>query len=187
MENLSSRPTTSAPGFAHGPAHTQAGTLHASANANAAAPPPYYVSPPQLPTPPPGVPQGTLAIFNQTCSKLGFNVGWESNSHGPQHDPRWEVKCLGERCRFRSGISVLMWIFAVNGVQRGIGVGRNQKMSKELAAREAWQYMTSVNWTCEFFASYLSSTSLTVIQCNSQKPKLRRACITGTRVLDSPL
>lgn len=96
MENLASRPTTSAPGLAH----TQAGTLHAnaSASANAAAPPPYYVNPPQLPTPPPGVPQGILAIFNQTCSKLGFTIGWESSSHGPQHDPRWEVKCMGERC-----------------------------------------------------------------------------------------
>ncbi|OAX32861.1 hypothetical protein K503DRAFT_749435 [Rhizopogon vinicolor AM-OR11-026] len=121
MGNLGSRPT-----FA--PAtHAQAGTPHAAATA----PPPYYPSAPQVPTPPPVVPLGTLALFNQTCNQRGFSLEWNSTSNGPSHDPRWEVRCM------------------VNGVERGSGLGRNQKQAKELAAHQAWQYMQSTNWTLE--------------------------------------
>ncbi|KAG1754908.1 uncharacterized protein EDB91DRAFT_259463 [Suillus paluster] len=83
-----------------------------------AAPPPYSsASPPQASTLSSGVPQGALALFNQTCHQKGFSVGWAASSNGPQHDPRWEVRCK------------------VNEVERGFGVGRNQKQAKEVAAR----------------------------------------------------
>ncbi|KAG2149621.1 hypothetical protein BD769DRAFT_346608 [Suillus cothurnatus] len=84
-----------------------------------------------LPTPSQtaGVPQGTLALFNQTCHQRGFSVEWIASANGPQHDPRWEVKCK------------------VNDIERGFGLGRNQKIAKELAAYEAYLYMQSISWT----------------------------------------
>ncbi|KAG2062254.1 hypothetical protein BDR06DRAFT_36352 [Suillus hirtellus] len=84
---------------------------------------------PTISTIPSGVPQGALALFNQTCHQRGFSVEWVASSNGPQHDPRWEVKCK------------------VNDVERGFGIGRNQKLAKEMAAYEAYQYMQSIGWT----------------------------------------
>jgi ribonuclease-3 len=97
--------------------------------ASTSAPPPYYPTPPEASTIPSGVPQGTLALFNQTCHQRGFSVEWIASANGAQHDPRWDVKCK------------------VNGVERGYGLGRNQKLAKELAAYEAYQYMQSIGWT----------------------------------------
>ncbi|KAG0707444.1 hypothetical protein DFH29DRAFT_895777 [Suillus ampliporus] len=95
-----------------------------------AAPPPYYPpTPPPASSLPSGVPQGTLALFNQTCHQRGYSVGWDASANGPQHDPRWEVKCK------------------INEVERGFGVGRNQKQAKEVAAYEAYQYMQGIGWT----------------------------------------
>jgi len=121
MGNLGSRPT-----FA--PAtHAQAGTPHAAATA----PPPYYPSAPQAPASPPAGPQGTLALFNERCAQRGISIEWISTSNGPSHGPRWEVRCI------------------VNGVERGSGIGRNQKQAKEIAARQALQYMESIGWNSE--------------------------------------
>jgi ribonuclease-3 len=100
-----------------------------TAGTSQAAPPPYYPTPPQASTIPSGVPQGTLALFNQTCHQRGFSVEWIASANGPQHDPRWEVKCK------------------VNDIERGFGLGRNQKIAKELAAYEAYLYMQSISWT----------------------------------------
>lgn len=118
-------PTTSpvSPASASLPAAPQAGST------SQAAPPPYYPTPPEVSTIPSGVPQGTLALFNQTCHQRGFSVEWVASANGPQHDPRWEVKCK------------------VNDVERGFGVGRNQKQAKEVAAYEAYLYMQSIGWT----------------------------------------
>lgn len=99
------------------------------AGTSQAAPPPYYPTPPQASAIPSGVPQGALALFNQTCHQRGFSVEWVASANGPQHDPRWEVKCK------------------VNDVERGFGIGRNQKLAKEMAAYEAYQYMQSIGWT----------------------------------------
>lgn len=99
------------------------------AGTSQAAPPPYYPTPPQASTIPSGVPQGTLALFNQTCHQRGISVEWIASANGPQHDPRWEVKCK------------------VSDVERGFGLGRNQKLAKELAAYQAYQYMQSIGWT----------------------------------------
>lgn len=114
--------STASPTSASLPAPTQAGTSQA-------APPPYYPTPPQASTIPSGVPQGTLALFNQTCHQRGFSVEWIASANGPQHDPRWEVKCR------------------VNDVERGCGLGRSQKVAKELAAYEAYLYMQGIGWT----------------------------------------
>ncbi|KAF8445627.1 hypothetical protein L210DRAFT_881288 [Boletus edulis BED1] len=95
-------------------------------------PPPPYSStnapPPSGPPPsiPPPVPMGgapqvnTLALFNQTCAQRGLVINWEIESEGPPHQPRWSVKCL------------------VNSQLRGSGTGRNQKVAKEEAARQAF-------------------------------------------------
>jgi len=99
-------------------------------------PPPYSSSsiaatPPNAPPPPmpaaptPGglPPVNALSLFNQTCSQRGILINWDSESEGPPHQPRWAVKCL------------------VNGMLRGTGTGRSQKVAKEEAARQAFQAM----------------------------------------------
>ncbi|KAG2044413.1 hypothetical protein BDR03DRAFT_939092 [Suillus americanus] len=114
------------------PPASAAASLPASpqtAGTSQADPPPYYPTPPQASTIPSGVPQGTLALFNQTCHQRGIPVEWIASANGPQHDPRWEVKCR------------------VNDVERGFGLGRNQKLAKEMAAYEAYLYMQSIEWT----------------------------------------
>jgi hypothetical protein len=93
MDGSGSRPTSTSPPLVRVQAQTS-GT-----SSTATAPPPYYPNAPQVaasPTPPPAVPLGTLAVFNQTCSQRRVPLEWNSSSNGPQHDPRWEVKCMGE-------------------------------------------------------------------------------------------
>ncbi|KAF9225492.1 hypothetical protein BS17DRAFT_751323 [Gyrodon lividus] len=68
-------------------------------------------------------PVNALSLFNQTCSQRGLVINWDSEAEGPPHQPRWVVKCL------------------VNGVLRGTGTGRNQKVAKEEAARQAFHAM----------------------------------------------
>ncbi|KAG9314092.1 hypothetical protein JVU11DRAFT_4873 [Chiua virens] len=108
--------------------------------ATAPPPPPYSTAPapPSVPPPPPpmlspppptGTPTvNTLALFNQTCSQRGLVINWESESEGPAHQPRWAVKCY------------------VNNQLKGNGTGRNQKMAKEEAARQAFQ---ALGWGSE--------------------------------------
>lgn len=125
-QNRTQAPSTTSPvspTSAPLPASPQAGST------SQAAPPPYYPTPPEVSTIPSGVPQGTLALFNQTCHQRGISVEWVASANGPQHDPRWEVKCK------------------VNDVERGFGLGRNQKLAKESAAYEAYMYMQSIGWT----------------------------------------
>ncbi|KIJ66250.1 hypothetical protein HYDPIDRAFT_86964 [Hydnomerulius pinastri MD-312] len=117
-------------------------------------PPPYSSSsasvtpvPPSAPPPPmPGTPTGNtpsvnaLALFNQTCSQRGLIINWESESEGPPHQPRWQVKCLGE-CLHSPLLCRVLIGLPVNGVLKGTGNGRNQKVAKEEAARQAFQAM----------------------------------------------
>lgn len=104
----------------------------AQAGASQAAPPPYRPpTPPQASTVPSGVPQGILALFNQTCLQRQIPMEWAAAANGLQHDPRWEVKCK------------------VAGVERGSGLGRNQKQAKEIAAYEAYLYMQSIGWNLQ--------------------------------------
>ncbi|KAH0838053.1 hypothetical protein J3R83DRAFT_6293 [Lanmaoa asiatica] len=93
-------------------------------SATAPAPPPIPPPPMSAPLQTGGVPPvNTLALFNQTCSQRGFAINWESESDGPPHQPRWAVKCY------------------VNNQLRGSGTGRNQKVAKEEAARQAFQML----------------------------------------------
>jgi len=109
-------------------------------------PPPNYnnfASPPPMnqytPAPPPGAPPPlpgsppntqapitnlvTLALVNQTASQRGFQVSYNAQPEGPPHQPVWTVRCT------------------MNGVERGIGIGKSQKLAKEEAARQAWAAM----------------------------------------------
>ncbi|KII93595.1 hypothetical protein PLICRDRAFT_35823 [Plicaturopsis crispa FD-325 SS-3] len=87
-------------------------------------PPPYqlpqtagYGSPP-APTPSSFT---LLALFNQTAAQRGMSVSYPAESTGPPHAPRWTVRCV------------------VDGAEKGVGVGRNQKVAKEEAAKQAFQ------------------------------------------------
>jgi hypothetical protein len=106
-----------------------------------AMPPPE--SPPQQPVaPPPPFPNSVnqLAFLNQTATKLGFNVTYPAQAMGPPHLPTWTVQCLS---------ALSFYIFSswfpkfptVNGVEKGRGVGKNQKIAKEEAARQALHAM----------------------------------------------
>ncbi|KAH7916468.1 hypothetical protein BJ138DRAFT_1052838 [Hygrophoropsis aurantiaca] len=85
-------------------------------------PPPPSQPPPTAPPPPPStLPTiSVLAIFNQTMTQQGSTVEYPAESSGPSHQPRWVVRCI------------------VNGVERGQGIGRSQKIAKEEAAKQAF-------------------------------------------------
>ncbi|KII92599.1 hypothetical protein PLICRDRAFT_50990 [Plicaturopsis crispa FD-325 SS-3] len=90
-------------------------------------PPPY--APPPLPShaapasPPLPSSFTVLALLNQTAIGMGMHIEYPARSEGPPHMPRWTVRCL------------------INGVEKGAGVGRNQKTAKEEAAKQAFQAM----------------------------------------------
>ncbi|KAF8650039.1 hypothetical protein AX16_005456 [Volvariella volvacea WC 439] len=94
-------------------------------------PPAPAVPPPPLPTghpntpaspaPVPGFP--SLVVVNQTAMQLGCHLSYSATQTGPAHLPTWTVACL------------------VDGVERGRGIGRNQKVAKEDAAKQAWENM----------------------------------------------
>jgi ribonuclease-3 len=79
--------------------------------------PPRWQYAPQPPTSPqsPGAGMTALAQFNQIAQQHAYGVEWQAESSGPPHALRWTVKCI------------------VNGVERGHGSGRSQKMAKEEA------------------------------------------------------
>lgn len=108
----SSYPHPQQPGFSAGPS------------------PPAEPAPP-LPAggPPPSLPNGvssllTLAVVNQTVAQRGMVITYEPNPPvGPAHSPIWTVRCM------------------INGIERGRGQGKSQKLAKEEAARQAWVNM----------------------------------------------
>jgi ribonuclease-3 len=94
--------------------------------------PPVHSNPPQPSQLPPAIPQSpqhthhinpaqgnALAMFNQTLQQNGMTAEWPAESSGPPHALRWSVRCL------------------VNGVEKGKGSGRNQKLAREEAAKVA--------------------------------------------------
>jgi hypothetical protein len=68
-----------------------------------------------------------------------------------------------------------MWVSVVNGVERGSGLGRNQKQAKEIAAYQAYQYMQSIGWTCEFHTPLIIPVSLTANKYKSQNQPPRKS------------
>jgi len=114
---------------AYGQPHIQFG--HAS---NYPSPPrssPFPPAPPSSPPPPlpshplpsVGLSLVNLALVNQTASQKGFQVSYPAEQVGPPHQPTWTVRCC------------------MNGEEKGIGVGKSQKIAKEDAARQAWVAM----------------------------------------------
>jgi len=62
---------------------------------------------------------GNIARLNELATRTGMVVVYEPTSIGPAHQPTWTVKCK------------------VNGVEAGQGMGKNQKLAKEDAAKQA--------------------------------------------------
>ncbi|KAE9398481.1 hypothetical protein BT96DRAFT_976409, partial [Gymnopus androsaceus JB14] len=104
-------------------------------------PPQYYPSPPPpaptnppppLPTFPPSSPSPStstslsllsLATVNQTAAQKHATISYINGpSTGPPHAPMWTVYC------------------SVNGIKCGTGSGKNTKIAKEAAAREAYVF-----------------------------------------------
>ncbi|KAJ7619169.1 hypothetical protein DFH06DRAFT_1235514 [Mycena polygramma] len=95
-----------------------------------ASPPPPAAMPPPLPHQIPNNPSSgsasliTLALVNQTASQKGLSVTYPAEQvSGPSHAPTWKVSCC------------------INGIKKGEGSGKNQKMAKEEAGRQAFQAM----------------------------------------------
>ncbi|THU90644.1 hypothetical protein K435DRAFT_864145 [Dendrothele bispora CBS 962.96] len=78
--------------------------------------PPTYQGPPVM---------ITLASFHEQAIKNGCHVTYQASSEGLSHLPIWTIICF------------------VNGEEQGRGVGKNQKIAKEEAARKAF---TSLGW-----------------------------------------
>ncbi|KAK7465427.1 hypothetical protein VKT23_005405 [Stygiomarasmius scandens] len=85
-------------------------------------PPAPKTLPPPVPPSPGfgGTPMITLASFHEQAAKKGIQVTYQGQSEGQSHLPIWTVRCY------------------VNGEERGMGQGKNQKIAKEEAARRAW-------------------------------------------------
>ncbi|KAF7436492.1 hypothetical protein PC9H_003325 [Pleurotus ostreatus] len=85
-------------------------------------PPPGTVPPPLPQTTPTGAPTslGILARLNQTASQRNLQVTYPAERCGEPHSPQWTVQCV------------------VNGETMGSGIGKSQKIAKEVAAQEAW-------------------------------------------------
>ncbi|KAJ7110071.1 hypothetical protein C8R44DRAFT_801313 [Mycena epipterygia] len=91
-------------------------------------PPPPVGLPPPLPHTSPSSNLGssstiTLALVNQTAMQKGLAVTYPAEQTGPPHAPTWTVACH------------------INNIEKGRGTGKNQKMAKEEAARQAFQAM----------------------------------------------
>lgn len=92
-----------------------------------------YFSPSQPSSPPPPLPSNpmpsvgislvNLALVNQTAAQKGIHVSYPAEQVGPSHQPTWTVRCC------------------MNGEEKGIGVGKSQKIAKEDAAKQAWVAM----------------------------------------------
>ena len=81
----------------------------------------------------------TLALVNQTAAQQRIQVAYPAHQDGPPHQPTWTVRCTS---MFTSGSPCMCIDFCkVNGVEKGIGVGKSQKLAKEEAARQAWAAM----------------------------------------------
>ncbi|KAJ3849449.1 hypothetical protein EV368DRAFT_85523 [Lentinula lateritia] len=100
--------------------------------------PPRYTAPPPPPVNPPPIPPDyppagsssmgaaallTLATINQTAVQKGVNIQYQGDSSGPAHDPTWIVHCL------------------INGQEHGTGIGKNQKVAKLEAGKNAFLSM----------------------------------------------
>ncbi|TFK67459.1 hypothetical protein BDN72DRAFT_798898 [Pluteus cervinus] len=102
-------------------------------------PPPQPPQPPQPPPPDeqmnflPGLPrydpshphgpEMSLSLFHETAVKYGHVVTFSAEHEGPAHALTWTVTCQ------------------LDGLERGKGVGTNQRIAKSQAARETWMAM----------------------------------------------
>ncbi|KAJ8523346.1 hypothetical protein ONZ45_g204 [Pleurotus djamor] len=84
-------------------------------------------SPPPLPpSPAKATPSsGILQLLNQTAVQRNAKIEYNAAQEGPPHQPIWTVQCI------------------IDGVIRGMGQGRSQKVAKEDAAKKAWG---SLDW-----------------------------------------
>ncbi|CAA7268013.1 unnamed protein product [Cyclocybe aegerita] len=89
-----------------------------------------FVSPPPAHLPNPLAPAQPdmpfLPLFNQAAMQRRVQVDYLAEFSGPQHAPRWTVKCI------------------VNGICKGIGSSNHKQTAKEEAARKAYY---SMGWT----------------------------------------
>lgn len=121
-------------------------------------PPQYYPSPPPpaptnppppLPTFPPSSPSPStstslsllsLATVNQTAAQKHATISYINGpSTGPPHAPMWTVYCSGKDLYFRKEQETDCTMI-VNGIKCGTGSGKNTKIAKEAAAREAYVF-----------------------------------------------
>jgi dsRNA-specific ribonuclease len=96
--------------------------------------------PPPLPSSPTNV---TLALVNQTAAQKSCNISYPASQQGQSHLPTWTVRCVS-KCHFSGFLQrvyVVLTTCKVNGVEKGIGIGKSQKVAKEEAAKQAWVAM----------------------------------------------
>ncbi|TFK41809.1 ribonuclease III domain-containing protein [Crucibulum laeve] len=114
------------------PSSPAASSTQSPSYAQSWSPVPPSNPPPPLPSFTPSSPGSSLvsslvslALVNQTAAQKGFQVTYPAEQAGPPHQPTWTVRCC------------------LNGQDRGLGIGKSQKIAKEEAARQAW---VSMGW-----------------------------------------
>jgi len=64
-----------------------------------------------------------VSLVNQTATLRNIPINYVPSHEGPPHLPTWTVRCY------------------INNVEKGVGVGKSQKIAKEEAAQQAWKAM----------------------------------------------
>jgi hypothetical protein len=125
--------------------------------------PPQPLGPPP-PPPPPGLGfQPSLALVNQTATQKGYTPIYTAESSGPAHTPLWVVHCLSEHSisYLGSRFPLIPRLSAVNGIEKGRGSGKSQKIAKEEAARSAFYNMGWGSGVSSFNSAITVPMSLT--------------------------
>lgn len=113
----------------------------ASTSQHRSPPPPGTVPPPLPQTTPTGAPSslGILARLNQTASQKNLQVTYPAERCGEPHSPQWTVQCVGAMRDYLYCVCFInSYAYLVNGETMGSGIGKSQKIAKEVAAQEAW-------------------------------------------------
>lgn len=84
-----------------------------------------------------------LLVLNERAAQIKANVQWVSFSHGPSHLPSWTVKCVCKSSFLYWVQRVLMPLFTVNNIQKGVGRGTSKQSAKRVAAHEA---LSGMGW-----------------------------------------
>jgi len=96
---------------------------------------------PSTAPPPAPLPIAYLPLVNQMSSQRFLPISYPAQSSGPSHQPTWTVRCISAFPKPNLTDTIINLCSVVNGEERGVGKGKNQKIAKEEAAKQAFLAM----------------------------------------------